>query len=401
MKKIWLIFKYEYARRVKTRGFIFAVLSMPILVVLAMLMAVISVSLQTNKLPAGYVDLSGAINQPPSQQQSFNIVGDIELLPFTDVAAGEDALANEEIQALFVIQTDYLQSGSVIAYANERPGDNAFERMQDFLQSNLIAGEDAQIQTRIARGSNITVRSLDGSRQASMRDWFVVLYPFLTGLIFIIVINISGGYLLQSVVDEKENRTMEVIVTSVSPEQLMTGKILGNLSVGLTQLLIWLLFAAVGLAGMQMIYRVDFVPALTPDQIALFVGLILPGFILIAALMTLVGVSVTDMREAQQVSLLFTMPMVAPYWFAGALLQHPGHPLSVIMSLFPLTAVVSMPMRISIASVPTWQIISAYVLTWLSALAALKLAARGFRRGMLQYQHRIRFNEILKGRSHE
>jgi len=194
---------------------------------------------------------------------------------------------------------------------------------------------------------------------------------------------------------------MEVIVTSVSPEQLMTGKILGNLSVGLTQLLIWLLFAAIGLAGMQMIYRVDFVPALTPDQIALFVGLILPGFILIAALMTLVGVSVTDMREAQQVSLLFTLPMVAPYWFAGALLQHPNHPLSVIMSLFPLTAVVSMPMRISIASVPTWQIIVSYALTWLSALAALKLAARGFRRGMLQYQHRIRFKEILKGRSHE
>jgi len=63
--------------------------------------------------------------------------------------------------------------------------------------------------------------------------------------------------------------------------------------------------------------------------------------------------------------------------------------------------VVSMPMRISIASVPTWQIIVSYALTWLSALAALKLAARGFRRGMLQYQHRIRFKEILKGRSHE
>ena len=401
MKKIWLIFKYEYVRRVKTRGFIFAVLSMPLLVVLAMVMAVISVSLQTNKLPAGYVDLSGNFAEVSTQTTTPNLIGDIDLISFNDVSTGQDALADEQIQALFVIQPDYMQTGAIIAYANERPGDNAYERIQDFLQSNLLASENPQVQERITRGSNITVRSLDGSRQASMRDWFVVLYPFLTGLIFIIVINISGGYLLQSVVDEKENRTMEVIVTSVSPEQLMTGKILGNLSVGLTQLLIWLLFAAIGLAGMQMIYRADFVPSLTPDQIALFVGLILPGFILIAALMTLVGVSVTDMREAQQVSLLFTLPMVAPYWFAGALLQHPNHPLSVIMSLFPLTAVVSMPMRISIASVPLWQILSAYVLTWVSALAALKLAARGFRRGMLQYQHRIRLNEILKGKNHE
>jgi ABC-2 type transport system permease protein len=148
---------------------------------------------------------------------------------------------------------------------------------------------------------------------------------------------------------------------------------------------------------MQFIYRTSFVPAFTPEQIGLFVGLILPGFILIAALMTLVGVSVTDMREAQQVSMMFTLPMVAPYWFAGALLQHPNHPLSVAMSLFPLTAVVSMPMRISIASVPLWQVIASYALTWLSALAALKLAARGFRRGMLQYQRRIRLKEILQG----
>ena len=69
------------------------------------------------------------------------------------------------------------------------------------------------------------------------------------------MINISGGYLLQSIVDEKENRTMEIIVTSVSPEQLMYGKILGNLCVGLTQLLIWIAFAALGLTGMQAIYH--------------------------------------------------------------------------------------------------------------------------------------------------
>jgi ABC-2 type transport system permease protein len=152
--------------------------------------------------------------------------------------------------------------------------------------------------------------------------------PFLTGLIFIVVINISGGYLLQSIVDEKENRTMEVIVTSVSPEQLMYGKILGNLCVGLTQLLIWILFAVLGLAGIQTIYHFSQAPAFSAEQAGILLGIILPGFILIAALMTLVGISVTDMREAQQVSLLFTLPMLSPYWFAGAVLQHPENGLT-------------------------------------------------------------------------
>ncbi len=398
MKKLWLVFKHEYIRRVKTRGFVFAVLSMPLLVVLAILMAVVSVSMQTNKLPAGYVDLSGVFNQAQIEQESGLVIGKIDLIAYEQMQTGEEALASDQIQALFLIQADYLQSGQVIIYANETPGENAYDRMNEFIKSNLIADESAAVKNRIEKGSNFTVRSLDGSRQASMRDWFVTLFPFLTGLIFIIVINISGGYLLQSIVDEKENRTMEVIITSVSPEQLMYGKILGNLSVGLTQLLIWILFAALGLAGMQTIYHFGQTSAISPEQIGILAGIILPGFILIAALMTLVGVSVTDMREAQQVSLLFTLPMVAPYWFAGAVLQHPENVLSTILSIFPLTAVVTMPLRISISSVPPWQFLLAAALMWAAAAGSLSLAARSFRLGMLQYSRRIPLKNLLKRR---
>ena len=113
--------------------------------------------------------------------------------------------------------------------------------------------------------------------------------------------------------------------------------------------------------------------------------------------MTLVGVSVTDMREAQQVSLMFTLPMVAPYWFAGAVLQHPENPLAVILSIFPLTAVVTMPLRMSISSVPFWQALLSAGLMWASAIGALRLAARSFRMGMLQYSRRIPLRKILKG----
>ena len=401
MRRIWLVFSHEYARRVKTRGFIFAVLSMPLLVILSMGMAVASVSLQTSKLPAGYVDQSGMFANAQIEEESGFAIGRIDLLPYTQIETGQEALAGEQIQALFVIPPDYLQSGEVIVYAHDPPGENATERMQNFLESNLIAGETSLVKNRIQKGSNFTVRSLDGSRQAGMRDWFVVLFPFLTGLIFIVVINISGGYLLQSIVDEKENRTMEVIITSISPEQLMIGKILGNLCVGLTQLLIWLIFAAIGLAGMQAIYHFSPTPAISAEQIGILAGIIIPGFILIAALMTLVGVSVTDMREAQQVSLMFTLPMVAPYWFAGAVLQHPENILTAILSIFPLTAVVTMPLRLSIASVPLWQVLLAAALMWISAIGAMMLAARAFRVGMLQYTRRIPFKKLFRGGSHE
>ena len=178
MKKLWLVFAHEYTRRVKSRGFIFAVLSMPLLVVLAIALSVVSVSMLTSKLPAGYVDLSGRFTHPQAKQSSGFEIARIDLIPYSDVESGKGALSKDQIQALFVIQPDYLKSGNVIVYANDTPGENAYSRMQDFLADNLLAGESAAVKTRVEKGSNFTVSSLDGSRQASMRDWFVVLFPF-------------------------------------------------------------------------------------------------------------------------------------------------------------------------------------------------------------------------------
>jgi ABC-2 type transport system permease protein len=200
---------------------------------------------------------------------------------------------------------------------------------------------------------------------------------------------------MQSVVDEKENRTMEMIVTSVSPEALMAGKILGNLCVGLTQLLIWLLFAAFGALLIAIVFGYGYAPVILPIHLVLLFGVILPGFVLVAALMTLVGVTAASLREAQQVSILFTLPMVAPYWFAGAVLQNPNHPLSAFMSIFPLTAVITMPMRTSIGDVPDWQILLTVLLMISSAILSLWLAARIFRASMLNYGKRTSIKGVF------
>jgi ABC-2 type transport system permease protein len=396
MNKLWLVLRNEYVRRVKTRGFLFAVISMPLMILLAIILGVISYRMQTNMLPVGFVDHSGMFNQAPLPEEKLSFpFSQVEIIMFDNLESGKNALTSNSIQVLFEIQADYLESGAVEALAVTKPGENAYGRMREFLKSNLISGQPDPVIQRIEKGSNFTIKSSDGTRQANMRDWFVVLFPFVTGLIFIIVINISGGYLLQSVVDEKDNRTMEIIVTSVSPEQLMAGKILGNLSVGLTQLMIWLLFAGLGIAGVQLFFNYGLAPEIGLVHLVLTLGIIIPGFILIAALMTLVGVTATDMREAQQVSVLFTLPMVSPFWFASAILQHPDNPLTVFLSIFPFTSVVTMPLRISIAVVPGYQLVSAVSAMWVSAIFALLIASKAFRLGMLSYGKRIHLKDIF------
>lgn len=401
MKKLFLVFKHEYLRRVKTKGFVFAVISMPLVVILAIGLGVISARLQSNSLPIGYMDKSGIFTGAVVPEDISNVVVPaVDIYAFDTKDMGIQALEDESIQAFFIIPKDYKTSGVITVLALKPAGDNAFSRIRNFITFNLISDKTLEIIERIERGSDYTVIALDGSRQANMRDWFVVLFPFMVGMIFIIVINISGGYLMQSVVDEKENRTMEMIVTSVSPEELMIGKILGNLCVSLSQLLIWLLFAVIGAASVEFIFGYGYAPVIMPIHLVLLFGVILPGFILVAALMTLVGVTAASLREAQQVSILFTLPIVAPYWFAGAVLQNPNHPLSAFMSIFPLTAVITMPLRTAIAEVPNWQMLLTIILMCISAVLALILAAKVFRMSMLNYGKRMSFKEIWSKFTH-
>ena len=396
MRKLLLVFWHEYFRRVKTKGFIFAVISMPLILFLGIGLAVISARLQSNPLPIGYFDPAGFFAGARSESDGRNlIVPIVDVIPFDNMGEGANALENEEIQGLFIIPADFPKNSKIVVQATDPPGENAFSRFRSFIRSHLIKPTDPETAARVERGSDFTVIAFDGSRSANMQDWFIVLFPFLVGLIFIIVINITGGYLMQSVVDEKENRTMEMIVTSVSPEALMAGKILGNLCVGLTQLLIWLLFAAFGALSFAIFFGYNYAPVIMPIHLVLLFGVILPGFVLVAALMTLVGVTAASLREAQQISILFTLPMVAPYWFAGAVLLNPNHPLSAFMSIFPLTAVITMPMRISIGEVPDWQILLTVVLMITSAIFSLWLAARIFRASMLNYGKRTSLKAII------
>ncbi|GAH74158.1 unnamed protein product, partial [marine sediment metagenome] len=262
---------------------------------------------------------------------------------------------------------------------------NAYATLNETIKAKLIDTLDETTVERIESGSNFTIHSLDGTKQANMQDWFIIFFPFASGLLFMVVINISSGYLLQSVVDEKENRTMEIIVTSTSPGQLMMGKIIGNLSVGLSQALIWYITAIAGLVALENIFGIGQSPNIQPVHLFLFIGIIFPGFILIAALMTIVSVTASELREAQQVSLLFTLPMASPFWLAAAILQHPDNPLTVFLSIFPFTSIVTMPLRISISTVPDNQILLAAAVIWISTIFSIILAARAFRLGMLHY----------------
>ncbi|MGD0707697.1 MAG: ABC transporter permease [Anaerolineaceae bacterium] len=396
MKKFWLVASHEYLRQVMRRRFLFALLSFPFFGLLMVGVIYLEFAAQSNYTPIGYVaDPQVFPNFQTPLPDPTSMFSPVKIITFNTEADARTALDAKQIQVYYVLDPNYMQNGQVHAVSLTPPGDNAKSNFERALRYNLLQNTPADIADRLVAGSNIIVRTPDGSREMQLNNYMTIILPLLAGILFMIAINTSGGYLMHAVVEEKENRTMEVIVTSISPNQLIAAKTIGNLAVGLTQLIIWILFVLVLLPIVKY-----FIPSLgnmgvDPTSILLMAAVFLPAFVMVGALMAAVGATATESREAQQIAGLFSLPIVIPYWFISPIMLSPNSPLAIGLSLFPLTAPVTLPLRAAFTTVPIWQILTSIGLLIVCALGALWIAGRAFRLGMLRYGKRLALKEIF------
>lgn len=395
MNKFWKVVSYEYTRHVLRKRFLFGLLSVPFVIALMVGVIFLLIITQMNNKPIGYVDLSGLLVNPRPAPELSSLGRRVNIIPYATEAQARQALDADQIQAYYVLDANYLQTGKTRLVAQEQPDSSVQSQFLAFLRANILADQSQQVTQRILAGNNLIVRSADGTRQMGENDWFNVLVPFIAGLAFMIAIFSTSGYLMQAVVEEKENRTMEVLITSVSSQQLMGGKIIGIIGVGLTQVLAWFGVGILAiLVGRNVIpwMRAIHLPA---DTAALLIITFIPSFIMISALMAAVGATVTEAREGQQITGLFTLPIAIPYWLAAVILNNPNGPLAVILSFFPLTAPATLAMRIGLVQIPTWQFLLNIFILVMTAMGALWLAGRTFRLGMLQYGQRLTLRQIF------
>lgn len=201
---------------------------------------------------------------------------------------------------------------------------------------------------------------------------------------------ISQG-LLTSVIEEKSSRVVEVLLSAVSPLQLMAGKILGMVLVGMVLVGAWV---AVGLTSAR---SANMTSIVSTDRIAYFVMYFIPAFLLFAALLASIGAAFNTLKEAQAMvsplTLFTTIPMML--WFVIS--EHPNGALAVALSFFPPVTPFIMMLRLgSAAQIPMWQIVATQVVLWLSVVAAIWVAAKVFRVGILMYGKAPTLGELAK-----
>jgi len=247
------------------------------------------------------------------------------------------------------------------------------------LMAHALLDGNVELANRVQDPIIVEEVSISETPQRSSSNALTFFLPYIVTFLFYIVILTSASLLLNSISGEKQNRMMEILMTSITPGQMLTGKIIALGLVGLLQTVVWSGsgYLMLQFSGRQFALGDAF--KLPPSILLWGVLFFILGYAVYASLMAGLGALVPNIREAGQVTTVVIMPLIIPLVFISSLIQAPDGPLSVALSLFPLTAPVSMMTRLAATSVPVWQTILAAVLIGLTAWLLVKSAARMFR----------------------
>jgi len=405
MRNVWLIIRHEVVTTLSKPSFWLTTILFPAVIVI---LNVLSQSAAQESLSSvdvsrflsdpgaavGYVDRAGVIETLPAQTPAGNPISPRSLREFPDAASAQAALEAGDLSQYFVIPADFLHSGDLLMVDGKFSLFSSLDRSDLFeyvVQYNL-AGDEA-----LARALADPTVSVEGFRLAPEAPRVTADNPaaFLVPFVFFFVLTMSSGFMLQSVSKEKENRTIEVLLVSLRPRDMMLGKVVGLGLVALLQMAIWLGVGGAALGPGGLFGGAGDALKLTPEFVAWSLAYFVLGYLLYASMLGALGALAPTAREGTQFTFILVLPLLLPIWLSGALLSSPNGDLATLLSLFPLTAPTTMIVRLALVSVPVWQLIAGLVGLAVTTYLVILLAARFFRADTLLSSSSLNWKRVL------
>ncbi|MBI5645926.1 MAG: ABC transporter permease [Ignavibacteriae bacterium] len=401
--------RWEFIERVKTKSFIIGLFLTPGIMSLFFIAPMLLRDTIAKKDPIRLALYDGtgilADSVRTTLDRSFRIESgpalyDIHMLP-TEAplpraeAAVDTLILMERIDAAILIPRNALDSLDV-EYRARNVADieniSGLERaISEVITSHKLvkAGLDPRRVRELNRHANLrTVRiSTEGEKESGFLESFGISYVFL--LMLLIMILGSGQMLVRSMVEEKSNRIVEVLVSSCSPMDLMFGKIIGLSLLGLTQVLFWSAISVV-------LVITSGVTNLPLENLGLMIVYFLLGFLLYAATFVALGCIASTEQEAQQMTAYLSILLSLPLAISMVAIQNPDSGLLVGLSFFPPTTSTIMILRLPIITPPFWQIALSLGLLVASIAGMIWTAAKIFRVGILLTGKRPGLSEIIR-----
>lgn len=423
-QKIWLVLKREYLTRVKSKSFILVTALTPLAFV-AFIGMMVFISISESEVE----------KQIGIQDQTSELVErliDLNNTRYFDVSSEPiDSLRRDildgDLDGYIVLTDSVITHGKSPTLVHGGSGGLSFVSairgdIRDAVREAQLGRANVSEEVRSIFESRTGLEAIKLTEEGESQDNTLVASSlgFILGFMIFFGIFFYGAWLMRSVIEEKTNRVLEVIASSVKPIELMFGKLFGVLSIALTQFVIWIVLysgisiAAAPIAGMIMEAQMNSLPSeateaastfdpstlenfvVEPSVFVYFIIFFLLGFLIYSAIFAAIGAAVENEQDSQQFMLPVGIPIFAGYMLNTQVMQAPDSALSTFVSLFPLTAPINMISRIASTSVPFWQILLSMVLMVLTFIGTMWLAAKIYRVGILMYGKKASFKDLAK-----
>lgn len=400
MRKMLIAFRHEYLKNIRQKGFLIALFSLPLFIGFSVGLGLVMSSQENNTDPVGYVDFSGVF----ANQIDFQKLSDsrsIEFIHFEDEDLASESLKEGIIQAYFIIPEDYHDIKEFDLVYLDEPGEIAISEFYDFLQLNLLGSLDPVIRERIALGTNAVFRTPDGTREFPDNQPSVSMFlPLMFSLGFVLLLLISSGYLMSGFLEEKANRTIELVVTSLSPTQFVSSKLLTMVAIGLTMIITWILVAVIAIYVGGSMLGLSWLQGLELNwrDLLIVVATGIPSYIFAAAIMLAAGMILGNKQEAESVGPLLLLVAFIPLWLMVSIANDINGPIAIGLSFVPIAAQMTIGIRSMFFQVPVWQVLVSVAVQMVLAAGVLWLAVSTFRIGLLRTGDRIRIKDLFTAR---
>jgi ABC-2 type transport system permease protein len=429
-RRIWTVAVFEFLAAVKRRGYLIATFGMPLFMAMYGLVvglpayyagkqaeepAVYGVVdgsglLQLSgdsKAPAQVPDELRKIMEAAGQKAALDRIREdnITFRPFAQEAAARAALTARDIKGYFVIAPDYVASGRIANYTPESARLSISESrnaLSDLLREHLLVGRvdgtiAARVLTPVGDMERFAITRNGEVVDAGARATIVrIIVPVAFMVLFLMSVLMTSGYLMQGTATEKENKVVDVLLASARPDEVLAGKLIGLGGAGLLQVSLWLSFLLIGGVGIVPIVLATHVqvPWL---GLALALPLFIVSFLFFGSLMLGTGSLGSNMREAQQLAMVWSLTAALPLMMLALIIQDPHGVAARVMTWVPFTSAAVVMLRASLdpAALAWWEIAGSFLVLVMSTRLALGLGARLFRLGLLSSGARPTFRQIM------
>ncbi len=381
MNNILLVAQQDFNTNIRKKSYLWTAFGLPVLMVIVYAL-IFTVAFNTGEVEfeagdIGYVDNANILQQDvPEILQAFN-----------SAEAAEAALQNDEILTYLVIPENYLQTGRIDAYALGNPPRNLDNELETVLLANLAANIDTTISAE--RLSDPVNRSifLENNQRELKESGIIGLFvaPIMLAMLIFFALQISSSFLMMGVAEEKSNHIMEILITSIRPSELLTGKLLGAGALGLVQLVVWGTIGVIGISLGGSRFEALSAVTIPLDLLALGAIYFFLAYFLFGSALAGLGAVVGSEQESRQYAGLVAMMLIIPIFFIVPILTEPDSPLVIALTLIPFTSPVTVIFRSAISTVPAWQILASLSIMLVSTIVITWLSAKIFRWAILLY----------------